>query len=820
MTNRSRGTGKLETAIENCRSEGKWKRVIELAEELKLGSPHYESLSNFLIGEGKLESFLDENPPIEANYAKAKTGLTEAKSFLQMVTGEDGQKAGIALDAHLLLAKLAYACGTYDEVLEHFTKAELNSLSEKELTPRSLRILAESYAIKGLSLENQGPQKGSSRYKLAERESEMITSFERAADLGLLYLQDQDSGTNAIVSEPRRMGAILETALQRAPIVLIKAGKLQEAIERYRAMLTAVETKATQILRLTLARQLAEVLLRGVSGTIYTPPSTTTLPRSAHGKKLWKPRKYTSRNQFMPRNQPEETILLLLISESLAVRDAVLSVSPEFRDVRSHTIGNATAVYDLLALATVRWGLASLLHQSFEKALKFTFGEQHVWRQYALSLASTGNHAQAVRALTESSLLVPMDPLPCLMSARLCYEHLGRMQEGIEHAQKALKKEVKGQSLRPSRAQLLVGIGWQQIALGFTLRSEREKYHRQALDAFEKAVQADPNDHLSEFYLALQYALTHDIPSAMVHIQTALALRAEHASSLQLFALLLTANRRHKEALAVIEDALMEFPDNLSLYQLKAHLELHLNDGEKALNTAQTLLMKWKELYENQLSGESTVDGIEKHSDTRSTIHHSSQLSDRDSSSVHAASISASRIEQALSEAASSLSSLSPRQGPQKALVLQIRIWLLMSDVYLALDQPSEAMNCVQEAATINILSPQVMYQRGQVFLHQNQLNEAKQNFLDAVSVNPYFTDALRALGETYHLLEQPRLAEKVLRDAVQIDPNHAHLWFTLGQVLEKLNDFEAAADSMASALQLETHCPVLPFTTVALTFE
>lgn len=74
----------------------------------------------------------------------------------------------------------------------------------------------------------------------------------------------------------RKMGAILETALQRAPIVLIKAGKLLDAIQRYRSMLNAIETHSTQILRLTLARQLAEVLLRGVSGTIYTPPSNTT----------------------------------------------------------------------------------------------------------------------------------------------------------------------------------------------------------------------------------------------------------------------------------------------------------------------------------------------------------------------------------------------------------------------------------------------------------------------------------------------------------------------------------------------------------------
>lgn len=93
-----------------------------------------ECLANFLIGEGKLESFLEENPPIEANFSKAKTGLIDAKNYLNLVTGDDGKRAGIALDAHLLLAKLLFACGDFEESLENFSKAELNSLSEKELT--------------------------------------------------------------------------------------------------------------------------------------------------------------------------------------------------------------------------------------------------------------------------------------------------------------------------------------------------------------------------------------------------------------------------------------------------------------------------------------------------------------------------------------------------------------------------------------------------------------------------------------------------------------------------------------------------------------
>lgn len=41
MASRNRNNVKIETTIESCRSEAKWQRVIELAEELKTGSPNY-----------------------------------------------------------------------------------------------------------------------------------------------------------------------------------------------------------------------------------------------------------------------------------------------------------------------------------------------------------------------------------------------------------------------------------------------------------------------------------------------------------------------------------------------------------------------------------------------------------------------------------------------------------------------------------------------------------------------------------------------------------------------------------------------------------
>ncbi|XP_021705407.1 tetratricopeptide repeat protein 7B [Aedes aegypti] len=829
MTGRNRNqVTKLETTIEQCRGEGKWSRVIELADELKSGYPQVESLANFLMGEGKLESYLEENPPIEDNVLKAKLGLTDAKRYLNSVIGESGKKAGIALDAHLLLAKLFFACGQYDESLQSFVLAELNTLSEKHLSPRSIRILAESYAIKGMCLEKK-VGKAPSKFKQAEQEAEMITCFERAADLGILYLQgqqqqqqlqQQDSSSSQV--EVRQVGAVLETGLQRAPIVLIKTGKLQNAIDRYRVMLNAVETKATQTLRLTLARQLAEVLLRGVSGTIYTPPSGLASGKSgSKNKSLWEPKKYAARQQFIPRNQHEETILLLLIAEALAVRDAVLSQSPEFKEARIHSLGNATAIYDLMTLATVRWNQVGLLHDSLEKALKFAFGESHVWKQYAVCLISMGRYKHAVCALKEHSKLEPMDSLSCLMAARLCYEHLDQIKEGLDFAEQALVKEIKG--IRRSRAQLYVGIGLQQVAVSSTLVSEKDRYNKLAFEALEKAVQQDPHDHLSAYYLACQHAFNYNITEALLHITNALSLRAEHASSLHLFALLLTANRRPKEALAVVQDATEEFPDNLNLLHVKAHLELYLKDVETALETVQQMLAIWREVYEVQLAnaGSGMEHDHEKHSDTRSVLQmQTSQMSDKDSNSIHAASLAASRIEHALSEAASSLSSFSPRPGPQKAWMIQFKIWLLLADVYLAIEQPNEAINCIQEASLINPVSHQVMYMRGLIHIYQQQWADAKQCFLNAVSANPYHTDALRALGEAHLTLGEPRLAEKTLKDAARIDPNCPKIWFLLGRVMESIGDYTASADCMATALQLEPSCPVLPFTSIALVFD
>lgn len=46
------------------------------------------------------------------------------------------------------------------------------------------------------------------------------------------------------------------------------------------------------------------------------------------------------------------------------------------------------------------------------------------------------------------------------------------------------------------------------------------------------------------------------------------------------------------------------------------------------------------------------------------------------------------------------------------------------------------------------------------------------------------------------------------------------HFRYNLGKVLESLGEFDTASDCMATALEVEISNPVLPFSSIPLTFD
>lgn len=59
--------------------------------------------------------------------------------------------------------------------------------------------------------------------------------------------------------------------------------------------------------------------------------------------------------------------------------------------------------------------------------MKFSHGEVHVWTQYALSLINLGSYVHAFAVLQRVIKLAPQKVMPCLLAARLCYEHLNKV---------------------------------------------------------------------------------------------------------------------------------------------------------------------------------------------------------------------------------------------------------------------------------------------------------------------------------------------------------------------------------------------------------
>ena len=78
--------------------------------------------------------------------------------------------------------------------------------------------------------------------------------------------------------------------------------------------------------------------------------------------------------------------------------------------------------------------------------------------------------------------------------------------------------------------------------------------------------------------------------------------------------------------------------------------------------------------------------------------------------SIRAQSTAASKVEQALSEVASSLNSFVPKPGPQEAWMLQLKVWLLLAQVFIELDLIKEATSCIQEASNIFPMSHHIMF--------------------------------------------------------------------------------------------------------------
>ncbi|XP_034274209.1 tetratricopeptide repeat protein 7B isoform X5 [Pantherophis guttatus] len=754
------------------------------------------------------------------------------------------------------MAKLNYMEGDYKEALNTYAKVGIDDLQLAAVPPYRLRMIAEAYSTKGLCLEKL-PISSSTSNLHADREQEIIMCYEKAGDIALLYLQEIERVIMANMQNrspkpgpgihEQELGYFLETGLQRAHVLYFKNGNLTRGVGRFREILRAVETRTTQNLRMTIARQLAEILLRGMCEQSYWHPLDDPPQQSPLNDPLWKagntksyalsrrPRVYSGENIFCPQENTEEALLLLLISESMANRDAVLSRIPEHKNDRIISLQSASVVYDLLTIALGRRGQYEMLSECLERAMKFAFEEFHLWYQFALSLMAAGKSARAVKVLKECIRLKPDDPTIPLLAAKLCMGTLHWLEEAERFARMVVDVGDKTSEFK-AKGFLALGLTYSLQATDASLRGIQEVLQRKALLAFQRAHTLSPTDHLAAFYLALQFAISRQIPEALGYVRQALQLQGDDANSLHLLALLLSAQKHYHDALNIIDMALSEYPENFILLFSKVKLESLCRGPDEALLTCKHMLQIWKSCYNltnpsDSGRGSSLLDRAIADRRQLNTIT-LPDFSDPETGnppdayfhgffslfsvcSVHATSIAASRVEQALSEVASSLQSSTPKQGPLHPWMTLAQIWLHAAEVYIGIRKPAEATACTQEAANLFPMSHNVLYMRGQVAELRGNTDEAKRWYEEALSISPTHVKSMQRLALILHQLGRYSLAEKILRDAVQVNSTAHEVWNGLGVVLQAQGNDDAATECFLTALELEASSPVVPFTII-----
>uniref|UniRef100_A0A669B5J8 Tetratricopeptide repeat protein 7B n=1 Tax=Oreochromis niloticus TaxID=8128 RepID=A0A669B5J8_ORENI len=811
MTARKSGS-RLETEIERCRSEAQWDKIPELVRQLSAklisngrkcaGFLRYD-LGELLLGECKLQTYLKENPIKQGTSPRVqRPKLLEVRKHLTAALDRGNLKPDYIQEASLLMAKLCYVEGEYKDALgdSHFSYSAFFFLifSEEVAPVYRLSMIAESYATKGLCLE-----KVPAASSMTEREQEIITCYEKSGDIALLYLQEAEKVCCQAVMTSQSAGFSLRAVVFHHPY-----GRVMNIL------CTRERSKKQSTRRGYQIQSAASVLFHQFVLITFSPFfSSLFLSLSSSSNSIGLPLRSSPRSLFCPQENTEEALLLLLISESMANRDAVLSRIPEHNNDRIISLQSASVVYDLLTIALGRRGQYEMLSECLERAMKFAFEEFHLWYQLALSLMAAGKSARAVKVLKECIRLKPDDPTIPLLAVKLCIGPLHWLDEGECFAKMVIDMGEKAAEFR-AKGYLAIGLVYSLKATDG--KSVQEKFH---LLSHFLAQSLSPTDHLAAFYLALQLAVSRQIPEALGYVRQALQLQGDDVHSLHLLALLLSAQKHYHDALNIIEMALSEYPENFNLLYTKVKLEAMCRGPEEALLTCKHMLQIWKSFYNltnpsDSGRGSSLLDRAiaDRRQLNAMTLP---DFSDPETGSVHATSIAASRVEQALSEVASSLQSSAPKHGPLHPWMTLAQIWLHAAEVYMGMSKPAEATACTQEAANLFPTSHNVLYMRGQIAELRGNIDEAKRWYEEALSINPTHVKTMQRLGLILHQLQRYSLSEKVLRDAVQVNSTAHDVWNSLGEVLQAQGNAAAATECFLTALELEASSPILPFTII-----
>ncbi|KAM3375822.1 hypothetical protein BC332_15548 [Capsicum chinense] len=669
--------------------------------------------------------------------AKADTSnIEEAESSLR--------ESGILNyeEARALLGRLEYQKGNIEAALHVFEGIDIaavvpkiklsiarrgelprrNSLSDAipPMSMHAVSLLFEAILLKATSLQALG-------------------RFTEAAQSCAVILDTVESALPDGLPENFSTDCKLLETLNKAVELLPELWKLacapQETILSYRRALLYrwnldVETRSK------IEKEYAVFLL--YSGTDAAPPN---LRAQAEGS-------------FIPRNNIEEAILLLLV----LLRRYILK----------KIVWDPSILDHLCFALSIAGEFRALAHQ-VEELLPGIVVRRQKYTVLALCYYAEGDDMVALNLLRNLMNYRDNDNgiFECVLAAKICVEYPNLLEEGIGYARKVLPKIEGKCNEMASVTKCLLGLLLSGRSRAIMSDSERTLRLCEALESLDTAQKMTGGRNPNVlFYLSLENAEQRKLDVALYYAKQLLKL--EGGSTVEgwlLVARILSAQKRYVDGENIINAALEETGkwNQGELLRTKAKLQIaqgHLRDAVETYTHLLAVLQVQRKSF-----------GVQK------------KL---------------------------------VKNMRNNSRSLEMETWHDLANVYTNLSQWRDAEVCLIKSEAINPYSASRCHSAGLFYQARGLYKEALQSFQKSLDIDPGHVPSLVSTAIVLRHLDGQSLPvmKSFLTDALRLDRTNPSAWYNLGLVYKSENGASAieAVECFEAAELLQESAPVEPF--------
>ncbi|XVF64190.1 hypothetical protein PTKIN_Ptkin09bG0148100 [Pterospermum kingtungense] len=680
----------------------------------------------------------------------SRTGDWESKlEDAQVDEVESTLKEALSLnyeEARALLGRLEYQRGNFDAALQVFQGIDIKGLTPKmtraivertrlrkprskgDIIPpsvmsmHSVSLLLEAILLKAKSLAELG------HFREAAKECKIILDVVEAA---------LPNGIHEGTVEDCKLEEIFHKALELLPNLWTKAGFLSEAITAYRRALA----KPWNLGPLRLAS-----VQKDLAATLLYSGVETSLPPHLQ---VW--------GSNTPNANIQEAILLLL----LLMQKVAYGEIKWDEDIMDH-----------LTFALSVTGQFELLASHVEQALPGIYERAERWYLLALCYAAAGQNEVALNLLKKvsgQSEAKHKPNIPALVfGAKLSSEDPKHAHYGITFARNVIdsvdqvKEHFKGQ------AHKFLGVCYGNAARISISDSERALFQKDSLTFLNSAALNMKEDPEVMFNLSLENAVQRNLDVAFGNAMAYSNMVNENSGrGWRLLALILSADRRFKDAETILEFAIDEAGrlDQLELLRLRAVLQIAQERPKQAIETYRILLSMIQAQKEPQSNNSENAKSSE-----------SENLVERN---------------------------------------IEMAAWQDLATIYTKFGSWLDAEICVNKAKSIELYSPKSWHTTGLLFEAQSLYKEALVSFSVSLSIEPDYVPSIVSTAAVLIQLggQSLPIARSFLMNALRLDPTNHDAWMNLGLIAKREGLFQQAADYFQAAFELKMSAPVEAFT-------